>query len=100
MSRTLRLTEQLISRPSVTPDDAGCQAILAERLAALGFTCETLLSGPEHFRVTNLWAKFEGFRPLANALPTQAATESIADAARPRTLVFAGHTDVVPTGPL
>ena len=100
MSRTLRLAEQLISRPSVTPDDAGCQAILAERLAALGFTCETLLSGPEHFRVTNLWAKFEGFRPLANALPAQAATESIADATRPRTLVFAGHTDVVPTGPL
>jgi succinyl-diaminopimelate desuccinylase len=100
MSRTLRLAEQLISRPSVTPDDAGCQAILAERLAALGFMCETLLSGPEHFRVTNLWAKFEGFSPLDKTFPVQAAIESIADAARPRTLVFAGHTDVVPTGPL
>jgi succinyl-diaminopimelate desuccinylase len=100
MSRTLRLAEQLISRPSVTPDDAGCQAILAERLAALGFKCETILSGPEHFRVTNLWAKFEGFRPQAKSWPAQTATESIADPARPRTLVFAGHTDVVPTGPL
>jgi succinyl-diaminopimelate desuccinylase len=100
MSRTLRLAEQLISRPSVTPDDAGCQAILVERLAVLGFKCETILSGPEHFLVTNLWAKFEGFRPPGKSLQVQAATESIVDPARPRTLVFAGHTDVVPTGPL
>jgi hypothetical protein len=56
MSRTLQLAEQLISRPSVTPDDAGCQQILGERLAALGFTLETLESGPADFRVTNLWA--------------------------------------------
>ncbi|MBV8621334.1 MAG: succinyl-diaminopimelate desuccinylase [Curvibacter sp.] len=82
MSRTLHLTEQLISRPSVTPDDSGCQRILSERLRALGFVCETLESGPDNFRVTNLWAKRPGSR---------------ADAP---TLVFAGHTDVVPTGPL
>ena len=82
MSRTLHLTEQLISRPSVTPDDAGCQALLRERLEAQGFVCETLVSGPAHFRVTNLWAKRPGATPDAP------------------TLVFAGHTDVVPTGPL
>jgi succinyl-diaminopimelate desuccinylase len=96
MSSTLRLAEQLISRPSVTPDDAGCQAILAARLAPLGFDCETIVSGPENFRVTNLWAKFKGFSPLAQQGRGQAATNSIA----PKTLVFAGHTDVVPTGPL
>ena len=85
MSRTLHLAEQLISRASVTPDDAGCQAILIARLAPLGFVCETIVSGPENFRVTNLWAKFEGVG---------------ADTRPARTLVFAGHTDVVPTGPL
>lgn len=84
MSRTLQLAEQLISRPSVTPDDAGCQQILGERLARLGFTLETIESGPADFRVTNLWA----VRRPANA---KAAT---------KTLVFAGHTDVVPTGPV
>jgi succinyl-diaminopimelate desuccinylase len=83
MSRTLQLAEQLISRPSVTPDDAGCQQILGERLAQLGFTLETIESGPADFRVTNLWA----VRRPANAVAT-------------RTLVFAGHTDVVPTGPV
>jgi succinyl-diaminopimelate desuccinylase len=83
MSRTLQLAEQLISRPSVTPDDAGCQQILGERLALLGFTLETIESGPADFRVTNLWAVR---RPTA--------------AAATKTLVFAGHTDVVPTGPL
>ncbi|MFL6694702.1 MAG: succinyl-diaminopimelate desuccinylase, partial [Ramlibacter sp.] len=51
-----------------------------ERLAPLGFACETISSGPDSFRVTNLWAKRAGRTP--------------------RTLVFAGHTDVVPTGPL
>ena len=96
MSSTLRLAEQLISRPSVTPDDAGCQAIIAARLLALGFDCETILSGPDHFRVTNLWAKFKGFSPVAQAGEAQVAPNSIAS----RTLVFAGHTDVVPTGPL
>ncbi len=82
MSRTLHLAEQLISRPSVTPDDGGCQQILGERLAALGFTLETIESGPADFRVTNLWAK----RPSGRA--------------GTKTLAFAGHTDVVPTGPL
>ena len=81
MSRTLQLAEQLISRPSLTPDDAGCQQILGERLARLGFRLETLESGPADFRVTNLWAVRAG-------------------AEGGRTLVFAGHTDVVPTGPL
>ncbi|MBD9665212.1 succinyldiaminopimelate desuccinylase [Variovorax beijingensis] len=83
MSRTLQLAEQLISRPSVTPDDAGCQQILGERLARLGFTLETIESGPPDFRVTNLWA----VRRPAGSAPT-------------KTLVFAGHTDVVPTGPV
>ena len=82
MSRTLLLSEQLISRPSVTPDDAGCQALLRQRLEAIGFVCEQIDSGPADFRVSNLWAK----RP--SALPGAP------------TLVFAGHTDVVPTGPL
>lgn len=86
MSRTLHLTEQLIARPSVTPDDAGCQALLTERLAPLGFQCETIISGPENFRVTNLWAKRPG-KPASAKTPA-------------KTLVFAGHTDVVPTGPL
>jgi succinyl-diaminopimelate desuccinylase len=84
MSRTLQLAEQLISRASVTPDDAGCQQILGERLARLGFRLETLESGPADFRVTNLWA----------VRPGSAGVEAA------RTLAFAGHTDVVPTGPL
>ena len=86
-SRTLRLTEQLISRASNTPHDAGCQDLIAARLAPLGFVCETIVSGPEHFRVTNLWAK-------RAAKPTEHAE------AAPKLIVFAGHTDVVPTGPL
>ena len=77
----LRLTEALIARQSVTPQDGGCQGLLAERLAPLGFACETLVAGPEHFRVTNLWALRQGARPGP-------------------VLAFAGHTDVVPTGPL
>ena len=84
MSRTLQLAEQLISRPSVTPDDGGCQQILGERLARLGFKLETIESGPADFRVTNLWAVRAG--------------GAAGDAAR--TLAFAGHTDVVPTGPI
>jgi succinyl-diaminopimelate desuccinylase len=82
MSRTLQLTEQLIACRSLTPDDAGCQALVAARLEPLGFACETLLSGPETFRVTNLWAVRRGTRGDAPVLG------------------FAGHTDVVPTGPL
>ena len=104
MSRTLHLAEQLISRASVTPDDAGCQALLIARLAPLGFKCETIVSGPENFRVTNIWAKFEGFSLFAQAKPARSAIESIANetstGTRVKTLVFAGHTDVVPTGPL
>src|ERR1035437_2876794 len=87
MTRTLDLAQQLIARPSLTPDDALCQQIIAQRLLHLGFVCETISSGPDHFRVTNLWAK----RPAAKAGPAAAATQLI---------VFAGHTDVVPTGPL
>ena len=78
---TLRLLETLIARPSVTPDDAGCQALVSARLAPLGFVCETLMFGPEGQRVTNLWAVHPGSRPGP-------------------TVVLAGHTDVVPTGPL
>ena len=112
MSSTLRLAEQLLSRPSVTPDDAGCQALLIARLAPLGFECQTIVSGPEHFQVTNLWAKFKGFRPETQQIRAQHAIESIASAALSsgqtnsvtdatvKTLVFVGHTDVVPTGPL
>jgi succinyl-diaminopimelate desuccinylase len=82
MSGTLRLAEQLISRRSVTPSDGGCQALIAERLTACGFACETLRFGPVDANVTNLWAVKRG-----------------TDAAAPL-LAFAGHTDVVPTGPL
>jgi succinyl-diaminopimelate desuccinylase len=79
--KALRLTEALIGRASVTPSDGGCQQLLGERLAQAGFACETLVCGPEDFRVTNLWALRQGSRPGP-------------------VLAFAGHTDVVPTGPL
>jgi succinyl-diaminopimelate desuccinylase len=81
MPSALQLAEALIARPSVTPDDAGCQELLKARLAPLGFSCETLVCGPADFRVTNLLATRRGSRPGP-------------------TLAFAGHTDVVPTGPL
>ncbi|HQS30900.1 MAG: succinyl-diaminopimelate desuccinylase [Polaromonas sp. 39-63-203] len=100
MSSTLRLAEELISKPSVTPLDAGCLELLGERLEALGFVCERIDSGPADFRVSNLWAKFKGFGAAAQETPAPAAINSIATADRPKTLVFAGHTDVVPTGPL
>ncbi len=92
MTNTLQLTEQLLSMASVTPSDGGCQALIAQRLAPLGFVCETMESGPADFRVTNLWAK----RIASPVNTAQPATKKIA----PKTLVFAGHTDVVPTGPL
>jgi len=79
--QTLRLLEDLMARRSITPDDAGCQSLLADRLAAGGFACERLDAGPQGARVSNLWAKRPGGLPGP-------------------TLVFAGHTDVVPTGPL
>jgi succinyl-diaminopimelate desuccinylase len=81
MSATLELTEQLIARPSLTPDDAGCLEVLGERLNACNFESERLNFGPDNFRVNNLWA-------IKRCSP------------KGPTLVFAGHTDVVPTGPL
>ncbi|GAB4556044.1 MAG: succinyl-diaminopimelate desuccinylase [Rhizobacter sp.] len=81
MNAALQLTEALIGRRSPTPDDGGCQELLSERLRPLGFECETLSFGPDNFRVTNLWAVRRG-------------------RAGSKLLMFAGHTDVVPTGPL
>jgi succinyl-diaminopimelate desuccinylase len=75
MSATLELTQDLMARNSVTPADAGCQQVMAGRLAALGFQVESLRYG----NVENLWATRGSDTP---------------------TLCFAGHTDVVPTGPL
>ncbi len=75
MTDALELTRALIACPSVTPADAGCQALMTERLAASGFRIETLQFGS----VTNLWARRGDAGPV---------------------LCFAGHTDVVPTGPL
>lgn len=74
MDKTLELAMQLIERPSVTPNDAGCQDILSARLAAIGFRIESLRFG----EVVNLWAERGSGEPL---------------------VVFAGHTDVVPAGP-
>ena len=73
-SATLQLTKELIARRSVTPEDAGCQQLLAQRLSQLGFVIEHLRFG----EVDNLWAQRGNSEPL---------------------FVFAGHTDVVPTGP-
>ena len=74
-SRTLLLTEELIALDSITPHDKGCQQRLIELLAPLGFRCETIESNG----VTNLWARKGTASPV---------------------FVFAGHTDVVPAGPL
>ena len=85
MNETLRLAEVLISKASVTPDDAGCQELLADELQPLGFVCERIMAGPTDAQVTNLWAKYTGpTLPNGELAPL---------------LVFAGHTDVVPTGP-
>jgi succinyl-diaminopimelate desuccinylase len=75
MTDAVELTRALIACPSVTPADAGCQALMTARLAASGFSIETLQFGS----VTNLWARRGDAHPV---------------------LCFAGHTDVVPTGPL
>ena len=75
MTATLDLAKQLISIPSVTPEDLGCQKIIAERLNKIGFKIENLRFGD----VDNLWARY---------------------GTRPPLFVFAGHTDVVPTGPV
>lgn len=74
----LALTEALIARPSVSPEDGGCQDLLIARLERVGFAVERMRFGP----VDNFWAERAG-----------------ADRTAPR-LVFAGHTDVVPPGPL
>ena len=96
MTATLQLAEALIARASVTPTDAGCQELIAKRLQAIGFHCETIVSGPAGLLVTNLWAK----RAAAPVKHAQPAIHSIAIDSRAKTLVFAGHTDVVPAGPL
>ena len=75
MSATLDLAIELISRPSITPKDEGCQRLLAERLAPLGFKAEHLRFDD----VDNLWLRKGTSSPV---------------------FCFAGHTDVVPTGPL
>ena len=75
MSSTLDLAKQLIALPSITPEDGGCQQLIASRLAAMDFEVEFLTFGD----VSNLWAVTAGDGPL---------------------LVFAGHTDVVPPGPI
>jgi succinyl-diaminopimelate desuccinylase len=75
MSATFDLAQDLIRRPSVTPVDAGCQELIAQRLAPLGFKAETLARNG----TTNLWLRRGTARP---------------------NVTFAGHTDVVPTGPL
>jgi len=72
--RTLELAKQLIARPSVTPDDAGCQELMIERLKPLGFEIHRLRFG----QVDNFWARRGTAKPV---------------------ICFAGHTDVVPTGP-
>lgn len=74
LTPTLQLAFDLLSRRSVTPDDAGCQALMIERLKAIGFTVEPLRFG----HVDNFWARRGSEAPV---------------------LAFAGHTDVVPTGP-
>ena len=100
MTPTLQLAELLISKPSVTPLDEGCLELISARLSAVGFTCERINSGPDNFRVANLWAKREGFSPVAESQLAQAAIKNIANSTLLKTLVFAGHTDVVPTGPV
>jgi succinyl-diaminopimelate desuccinylase len=75
LTPALELAQALISRRSFTPDDGGCQDLIAGRLSAAGFQCEPMRFG----EVSNLWARRGRAAPL---------------------LCFAGHTDVVPTGPL
>ncbi|MDO2947379.1 succinyl-diaminopimelate desuccinylase [Aeromonas simiae] len=75
MSDVIDLAKELIRRPSVTPLDEGCQTLMGERLAALGFTLEPMVFED----TTNLWARRGSTGPL---------------------FCFAGHTDVVPAGPL
>lgn len=81
----LALTRRLVERPSISPDDCGCQEILGERLRAAGFAVESMHFGA----VDNFWAVFPGGGTPAGR---------VWDPAKPR-VVFAGHTDVVPSGP-
>jgi succinyl-diaminopimelate desuccinylase len=74
LSPTAALAVQLMQIPSVTPDDKGCNQVMIDRLAALGFTIETMRFG----NVNNFWARYGQSGPV---------------------LCFAGHTDVVPSGP-
>src|SRR4051794_541818 len=71
----LQLAKELIGRRSVTPEDGGCQELLSAHLTRAGFRCEPMRFG----QVTNLWARRGSAQPV---------------------VCFAGHTDVVPTGPL
>jgi succinyl-diaminopimelate desuccinylase len=80
-SETLRLIEALIACRSVTPVDGGCQPLIARRLQRCGFACEWIEAGAEGQRVSNLIARRQGSRPGP-------------------ALAFAGHTDVVPPGPI
>ncbi len=121
MTPTQELAEQLIARASVTPADVGCQALVAQRLQPLGFACEAITAGPSGTHaadapdaVTNLWAlrpagsagaaAVDANRADTPADPAQAASFFVARPLRAHndhpTLVFVGHTDVVPTGPL
>lgn len=82
LSKTVSLACELIERRSVTPNDADCQKLTRSRLEAIGFQCETLVFGEAEEAVENLWAVRTG---------TEGQTAPI--------FCFAGHTDVVPTGP-
>ena len=83
LTATQTLAQHLIGQFSVTPQDGGIQNLITQRLKKLHFACETMMSGPEDFRVTNLWAQRLGKGGV-----------------QARCFVFAGHTDVVPPGPL
>jgi succinyl-diaminopimelate desuccinylase len=87
MTPTLALTSQLIACRSETPHDAQCQTLIGQRLARIGFDLHPLISGPSDFSVTNLWAK---------RTPSLINKEVIAT----KLVVFSGHTDVVPSGPV
>ena len=80
---TLLLAQRLIACASVTPEEGGCLSLLTQELAPLGFVCERMDSGPSGFFVRNLWALRQGI-----------------DGPSGPTVVFAGHVDVVPPGPL
>ncbi|NJR44077.1 succinyl-diaminopimelate desuccinylase [bacterium] len=79
MPSALELTSELISFPSITPDDAGCQSRIAKLLASAGFAIHSLAFGEGAERTENLWAVHGSGKPL---------------------LAFVGHTDVVPPGPI